>query len=125
MPRAIQLRALPEERKTIDRALKIGRDRQHRLATEKAGEIWADYFSQIAEIEKRRVLLALELQRINRAREKLREKITASGGAGYLSTDSAELLGLGDDEVVRWAAERLIADGICTVVEIERAKSDG
>jgi hypothetical protein len=119
-----QLATLLAEREVIDRALKIGLSRQHRLATERAGEIWASHFAEIAEMEKRRVFLALELQRTNRAREKLREKLTKVGGAGFLSSDGAELLGLGHDEAVRWAAERLIADGICTVAEIERAKND-
>jgi hypothetical protein len=119
-----QLAALHAEREVIDRALKIGRDRQHRLATEQAGQIWADYFPQIAEIEKRRVLLALDLQRVNRARETFREKITKAGGAGFLPSDSVEILGLGDrDDEVRWATERLIADGIATRAEIERAKN--
>jgi hypothetical protein len=118
-----QLRALHAERAVIDRALAIGRDRQHRLAAERAGQVWADHFPQIAEVGKKRVLLALELQRTNRAREEIREKIIKAGGAGFLSTDSAELLGLGEDEVVKWATERLISDGICTRAEIEGAKN--
>jgi hypothetical protein len=119
-----QLVALHTEREVIRRALRIGRDRQHRLATERAGQIWADYFPQIAEVEKRRVLLALDLQRVNRARETLREKITKAGGAGFLPSDSVDLLGLGDlDDEVRWATERLIADGICSRSEIDRAKN--
>jgi hypothetical protein len=121
-----QLAALHAERDIIDRALKIGRSREHQLATERATEIWVAHFAEIAEIEKRRVMLALELQRINRAREVLREKINKAGGAGYLSTDSAELLGWGDvHDPVMWSAERLIADGIVTRAEIEKARSDG
>lgn len=120
-----QLAALHAEREVIDRALKIGRSRQHRLATERAGEIWAEHFSEIAEIEKRRVMLALELQRTNRARERLRARITAAGGAGFLSTDGAGLLAFGDvHDEVRWASERLIADGICSRREIEKASND-
>jgi hypothetical protein len=119
------LAALHYERNTIDLALKIGRSRQHRLATERAGEIWASHFPEIAEIEKRRVMLALELQRVNRARETLREKLTREGGAGYLPTDGAEFLGLGDiaEGDVHWGCERLIADGIAAASEIARAKS--
>jgi hypothetical protein len=121
-----QLSALHAERDVIDRALRIGRDRQQRLAMEKASRIWTEHFPQIAEIEKRRVFLALELQRVNRQREILRAKISAAGGAGFLSTDSAELLDIGDrEDEVRWAAERLISDGIATRAEIERAKTDG
>jgi hypothetical protein len=120
------LAALHAERGVIDHALKIGRSRQHRLAAERAGAIWARHFADIAEIEKRRVMLALELQRTNRARERLREKITKAGGAGFLSTDGVDLLEFGDGgDEVSWAAERLIADGIATRAEIERAKSDG
>jgi hypothetical protein len=112
------------KREIIDAALRLGSSRQHRLATERAGEIWAAHFPEIAEIEKRRVMLALDLQRTNRQREVLREKITAAGGAGYLSTDSVDLLGLGDvEEDVKWAAERVISDGIATRDEIEKAKS--
>jgi hypothetical protein len=121
-----ELAALHAERDLIDRALAIGRSRKHRLETERSAEIWAAHFPEIAEIEKRRVMLALELQQCNRARERLREKIVAKGGAGFLSTDGPELLGLGDrDEEVRWAAERLIADRIASSAEIERARSDG
>ena len=119
-----QLAALHAERDVIDHALKIGRSRQHRLATERAVEIWAAHFSEIAEVEKRRVMLALELQATNRARERLREKITKAGGAGFLSTDGVELLGLGDvQEEIHWAIERLIADGIATRREIEKVKN--
>jgi hypothetical protein len=40
-----------------------------------------------------------------------------------LTTDGAELLGIGDriDEVA-WGIDRLIADGAATAAEIERAK---
>src|SRR4051794_12231054 len=79
---------------------------------------------RIAAIEKTRVLLAMELQKTNRAREHLREKIAAAGGAGYLTTDSVDLLGLGGDDEVRWAVDRLITDGIATRAEIEKARSD-
>ena len=118
------LARLHAERQVIDRALAIGRSRQHRLATERAGDIWASHFAEIAEIEKRRVTLALQLQRANRDREQLREKIAKAGGAGFLSTDGVELLGLGDrrDDEIDWACERIIADGIATRAEIEKAK---
>jgi hypothetical protein len=119
-----EVAALLVERDVIDRALKIGNSRAHQLEIEKATEIWGAHFDQIAAIERKRVMLALELQRTNREREKLREKITKAGGAGYLSTDSVDLLGLGEfEEDVKWAVERVIADGICTSSEIERAKN--
>lgn len=121
-----QLTALHAERDVIDRALKLGGSRAHQLEIERATEVWADHFDQIAAIERKRVMLALELQRVNRDRERLREKITAAGGAGYLSTNSAELLGLGELEEVRWAVERVVADGICTLSEIDKvARSNG
>src|SRR3954447_9246243 len=85
MSRATELHA---ERDVIDRAMNLGRSRQHRLATERAAEVWTSFFGEIAEIERRRVFLALQLQRTNRDRERLREKIVRAGGAGYLSTDS-------------------------------------
>lgn len=44
---------------------------------------------------------------------------------GYLPTDGAEFLGLGDlaEGDAYWGCERLIADGIATKAEIEKAKS--
>jgi hypothetical protein len=120
-----QLEAIHAERKVIAEALRIGRSKFHRLATERATEIWATHFAEIAEVEKRRVMLALQLQQANRDRERLREKIAKAGGAGFLSTDSVDLLGLGDrgDDETVWACERVIADGICSRAEIERAKN--
>jgi hypothetical protein len=118
--------ALRAERDAIDAALKIGRSREHRLAEERAVAIWASHFAEIAKIEKHRIALAIELQLVNRAREKLREKILAEGGAGCFATDGVDLLGFvdsGDD--VHWAAQRLIADQICSRSEIEKAISDG
>jgi hypothetical protein len=119
------LEAIHAERKVIAEALRIGRSKYHRLATERATEVWAAHFDQIAEVERRRVMLALQLQRANRDRERLREKVAKAGGAGFLSTDSVDLLGLGDrgDDETAWACERLIADGIATRAEIERAKN--
>jgi hypothetical protein len=117
------LAALYAERSVIDLALKIGNSQKHRLATERATEIWSKHFPEIAKIELRRVQLALELQRVNAEREKLREKISAAGGAGVLSTDGAELLGFqGAGDEIDWSAKRLIADGIATPAEIERMK---
>ena len=121
-----QLTAILAERGVIGQALKIGGSRLHLLTTARSAEIWAAHFSEIAEIEKRRVMLVFELQRTNRAREKLRAKITKAGGAGYLSTDGVEFLGFGDEYAeIQWAANRLISDGIATRAEIEKARSDG
>ena len=121
-----QLAALYAERKVIAHALKIGGNRLHLLTTARSAEIWASHFAEIAEMEKKRVFLALELQRTNRAREKLRAKITKAGGAGYLSTGGVRFLEFGDvHDEVSWAASRLIADSIATKTEIEKARSDG
>jgi hypothetical protein len=121
-----QLAALYAEIAAIDRALKIGEARIHVLATARAAQIWESYSSETAAVEKHRVMLVFELQRVNRAREKLREKITAAGGAGFLSTDGVEFMGFGDEYAeIGWAAKRLIADGIATGAEIEKARSDG
>jgi hypothetical protein len=121
-----QLVALYAERDTIDRALKLGRDRAYILSTARSAAIWANHFAETSEIEKRRMWLVFELQRTNRARETLRRKITKAGGAGYLSTDGVEFLGLGDEyDEIKWASRRLIADGIATRGEIEKARSDG
>src|SRR4051812_10012583 len=79
-----QLATLIARRKVRALARKIATSRHCQLAAEREGEIWAAHFPEIAEIEKRRVILALELQRTNRKRERLREKITRAGGAGFL-----------------------------------------
>jgi hypothetical protein len=121
-----QLSEIRAERDVIDRALKVGESRLHLLTTARSAEIWASHFAEIAETEKRRVMLVFELQRTNRAREKLRAKIAKAGGAGYLSTDGVEFLGFGDEIAeIQWAANRLITDGIATAAEIEKARSDG
>ena len=52
-----RLAVILAERGVIDTAVKLGQSRQHRLATERTTEIWASYFPEIAEIEKRRVTL--------------------------------------------------------------------
>jgi hypothetical protein len=66
------------------------------------------------------------LQKTNRAREKLRQKINEAGGAGYLPTDGVDLLGFGDvHDEISWAANRVLTDGIATRAEIEKAKSNG
>ena len=123
---ASQLVTIIARQKVRALALKIASSRHFNLAAERAAQIWQNHFAEIAEMEKRRVMLALELQRTNRAREKLREKIAKAGGAGYLSTDGAEFLGFGDEYAeIQWAANRLISDGICTKAEIEKARSDG
>jgi len=118
-----RLQALHAERAVIDQALLIGRNRQTRLQMDREAEIWAAHFHEIAKIEKRRLLLALELQAHNRKREDLRDKIAAAGGARYLPTDNFEMLGVGDlaDEVLE-AGMRLVADGIVTEAEIARGR---
>jgi hypothetical protein len=116
------LEAIMAEKKTLEHAIKIASARQSVLTTERAERIWAAHFSEIAAIEKRRVMVAFELQSINRAREALREKITKAGGGGYFPSDGVELLGLGGDAEINWAAKRLVADGIATDAEIEKAK---
>ena len=51
-----ELDALIARRQVRALALKIGQSKQHRLATERAGEIWASHFTEIAAVEKQRVL---------------------------------------------------------------------
>ena len=91
---ASQLSALLAERAVFDEALRIGGSREHRLAVERASEIWRGFFPRIGEVERRRVMAALDLQRINRERERLRLEIIGAGGAGFLTTDSVDLLGI-------------------------------
>jgi hypothetical protein len=119
-----EITALHARREVRRRAIKIGQDRLHRLREARAEEISASFFAEVAAIEKKRVLLAIELQRINRQRETLREKLTAAGGGPFLLTDGSDLLGLGDrQDEVSWAVERLVADGAVTAAEIARAKN--
>lgn len=79
-------------------------------------DIWENHSREIAEIEKRRVILALKLQRVNREREFLREKITAAGGGskGRFHTDHVDLLGqgLGQSDEVFLALKRLLDDHV-------------
>jgi hypothetical protein len=120
-----RLEAIYAERKLLKLALRIGNSERHRQLTERAAAIWAERFPDIAHLERRRVRLAIELQRLNRDRERLRDQITAAGGAGFLATDGVELLGLGDrsDDEVSWAVQRVLADGIATPAEIEGWRS--
>jgi hypothetical protein len=120
------LEALKAEHSAVGAALRLGNARVHQLATDRAEAIWQSYQSEISQIEMRRVKLALQLQRINHEREQLREKIIARGGAGCFATDGVELLHVSEKhDDVAWAAERLIADGVCTRREIEKASSNG
>jgi hypothetical protein len=119
------LMVLHKERDGVRLALKIGRERLARLQEERAEAITASFLGEITAIERSRVSAALALQKVNRQREQLRDKIRAAGGHPFLPTDGAQLLELGDrDDEVRWAVERVIADGIMTAVELERLKND-
>jgi hypothetical protein len=116
-----RLDSIKAERKLLALALKIGNSERHRQLTERAAAIWSKRWPEIAAMERRRVQLALDLQRLNRARESLREEIMAAGGAGYFPTDGAALLELGDrgDDEVHWAVARLAADGVASKQELE------
>jgi hypothetical protein len=74
-----EIDAVRARREVRRRAMKIAQDRLHRLREARAEQISASFFAEIAAIEKKRVFLAIELQRINRQRETLREKIAAAG----------------------------------------------
>jgi hypothetical protein len=124
-PTISQVAALHAERDAVRIALKVGNQRLQKLRDTREIEICASYRDEIAEVERRRILCALDLQAINRERETLRSKIrSAGGGNAALHTDGSDLLGIGDiqDEVL-WGCDRLIADGIVSASEIERAKA--
>jgi hypothetical protein len=70
-----QLAALHAERDVLRRALKIGNDRLARLMDERAEVITASFLGEITQIERSRVSAALALQKVNRQREALRDKI--------------------------------------------------
>jgi prefoldin subunit 5 len=123
VPALSRLQVLHSEREAIDRAVHLGRQRQLRLQLDRAAEVTATFADEIGKIEKRRVLLALELQALDRKREELREKIRAAGGAPTLPTDNYDFLGIGDrHDEVREAAERLIEDGIMTEAEVRSGR---
>jgi hypothetical protein len=125
-PPMAQLTALHAERDLVRKALAIGQSRLQEELLRCGTEIWARHFSEIARIEKRRVFLAMELQRVNVAREHLREKLIEAGAPGHLPTDSIDLLELprNDDEVHR-AGDRLVQHKVATSREIEAEKSRG
>ncbi|WP_369723866.1 hypothetical protein AB8Z38_07370 [Bradyrhizobium sp. LLZ17] len=120
-----QLEIVCKKRAVYRRAFEIGRVAREHLLVERGDRIFASFSSEIAEIERRRIMAALDLQRINRQREQLRENIRSAGGGGSLPTDGRELLGVGEtyDEEVNWCVERLIAAGIVSSAEIEKAKA--
>ena len=120
-----EIEAVRARRDVRRRAMKIAQDRLHKLREARAEQISASFFNEVAALEKQRVLTAIQLQKINRRREELREKIAAAGGGPFLMTDGAELLGIGDrqDDEVAWGVARLIADGAATAAEIERVKA--
>jgi hypothetical protein len=119
------LLVLHKERDGVRLALKIGRERLARLMEERAEAITATFLGEITQLERSRVSAALELQKVNRRREALRDKIRAAGGNPFLPTDGAAWLEIGDrDDEVRWAIERVIAGGVMTPVELERLKDD-
>jgi hypothetical protein len=117
--------AVRAERDSVRLATKIGLDRLARLMEARANEVTASFLGEITQVERQRVSAALALQKVNRQREALRDKIRDAGGNAFLPTDGAALLEIGDrDDEVRWAIERVIADGIMTAVELERMKAD-
>jgi hypothetical protein len=126
-PQISQIAALHAERDAVRMALKLGNQRLQKLRDARAIEIQASYHAEIAELERRRLFCALDLQAIDREREMLRNKIRAAGGEPVLPTDGADLLGIGDrqDNDVLWCADRLVAEGIASAAEIEKVRSDG
>lgn len=118
-----QIAALREEIRIIDNALRIGRLRHEQLSAERAGEIWAAHFEEISSLEKARLDAALEIQKINRKREVLRDKLREAGAGPFLPSDNVELLGPGDrvDEVAE-AAERLVWAKVIAPSYLEKAR---
>ncbi|MFB9262276.1 hypothetical protein ACFFWD_03690 [Bradyrhizobium erythrophlei] len=120
-----QLEIVRKKRAVYLRAQEIGRFERNQLLIERAEKIFASFSADVAEIERRRIMMVLELQRINREREQLRENIRSAGGGGSLPTDGIELLGIGDRQDEIWeCCERAIARGVVSRAEIEKARSD-
>lgn len=112
-----------DRRMRVKRAITLGNARIEALRLQLSALVYNQYFPEIAALEKRRILLALELQRVNRQREQLRGSLRAAGGGPFLPLDDADLLGLGDrEEEVRWATARALEDRILTKGEVEKAK---
>jgi hypothetical protein len=117
-PEISELDSLYAERKVVKRAIELGNAEHYRLLNAREQAIWASHSAEIAALEKRRVMCALELESINRARETLRQKIGNAGGVGFLSTDGVEIVQHDD---IRWSCDRLVADGIATRAELDKA----
>jgi len=113
---------LRAEKELLMAAIARGNRRCDELALQRATLIYAHHMPEIKALEKQRVLLATELQAVNRMREALRDRLTAIGcGGQFFPTDFADLLGIGDKyDEVREAQARVIEDGILTKGEIDR-----
>jgi hypothetical protein len=123
MPAAALHHALIVQKRNLDAAIHRAERHAARSAERRQAQIVLQHQTEIAALEKRRVTLALELQSVNRARERLREKIVAAGGLALLPTDSVDLLSIGyRDDPVDWAVARVISDKIMTKAEVNDAK---
>jgi hypothetical protein len=120
-----ELATLLAEKEVVDNAIVRGNQRVGDLLLQRAAFVFAQHASEIAALDKRRVLLATELQAVNRMREVLRERLQSLGCGGMLfptDRNADDLLGTGFiDDAVAWAQQRAIADGILTRGEIVRA----
>jgi hypothetical protein len=120
-----QLDAGRKKAHVMRRALELLYRQRDELMMKRGDEIFASFSSEVAKVERRRIMAALELQRANRERETLRETIRVSGGGGFLPADGFELLGIGDLQDELWeCCERAITRGIVSRDEIEKAKRD-
>lgn len=123
-PLPSEIEAIRLERKEIAKALRVGLARLTDYQNELAAKIREGFFDEIAEMERERVFLAIRLQRIDVARETLREKLGKAGAATFLSTDDIYFLDLpSTNDQVHLAGERLIADGCATRAEIDKARN--
>ena len=114
-----------KKRAVIARAMQLGNSERERLLIEQSATVWSGFFDEIAELERRPLLAAMTLQKLNRDREELRERVRLAGGGQYLPGDGIELLGVGEraDEEPFLLGDRLVATGVMTSAEWERAKN--
>jgi hypothetical protein len=113
-----------KKRAVISRAMQLGNSERERLLIERAATVWSEFFEEIAELERRRLLAALTVQKLNREREELRERIRLAGGGLYLPGDGFEMLGIGEraDDEPLVLGDRLVGTGVMTPAEWEHAK---
>jgi hypothetical protein len=121
------LATLKEQRERLKKAEHRGQRIVEDLTLQRATLIYAQCLPEVVNLEKRRLLLAIELQAVNAAREDLRDRLREKGAGGmFLPLDRFSLLGLSHvaDEVAE-AKTQALSDRIVTKSDIAKAAGNG